>query len=502
MSINWIGCLVSLDCGDVLGTYQGQVKAVDNSGQTLTISHTYRNGIACEIPEITINAADIKDLKLVKGPEEAACIMLKPTTPSKLKTEETEQEAVAPTVKVLEPQIGGYPDSNHGNNNFHVSPSRYRQQTPTRDRGENFQFYRNGSSPRYTPTKEDQVELRSRRNSASDEKCSRSSLTPRKIEFRRKPAIRENCFSAPVESMLDDFDFEKNLKLFDKKAVFEEIENGQPVVVKVAESKSQYRHDENILNSGPVTFQQIKLPSPAEQKYVTDSGLVIPCITYDMRCRLFAASEKYGFSVERRIEMVGRSASEMVLQLLGGSHRLNPQNGHQLPTVVILCCPHIQGAQGLNCARQIANHNVKTVVVIPHLGHMEKIVEDELNLYKLCNRKTFTSAKDAITGAVDMIINCMDSHESDMPQQTWYKIHEEWANQNKAPVLTIDPLINGTTVQAKWCLQLVLPLPLKGNNSQVYLCDLGFPKQVFLDAGIKYISPFSHKFVIPLHPNS
>ncbi|KAL3866142.1 hypothetical protein ACJMK2_043471 [Sinanodonta woodiana] len=502
MSINWIGCLVSLDCGDALGTYQGQVKAVDKNGQTLTICHTYRNGVACEIPEITINAADIKDLKLVKGSEEAACIMLKPTTPSKLRNEETEQEAVAPTAKVLEPQIVSYPDSNHDNNGFHVSPCGYRQQTPTRDRGENFQFYRNQTSPRYTPKKEDQVEPRSRRNSASDEKYLRVTLTPRRIDFRRKPVTRENCFSAPVDSMLDEFDFEKNLKLFDKKAVFEEIENRQPEVIKANETKSKYRHDENILNSGPVTFQQIKVPSPAEQQYVTDSGLVIPSITYDMRCRLFAASEKHGFSVERRIEMVGRSASEMVLQLLGGSHRLNPQNGHQLPTVVVLCCPHIQGAQGLNCARQIANHNVKTIVVIPHLGSMEKIVEDELKLYKLCDRKTVTSAKDAITGAVDMIINCMDSEGDHVHNQTWYKTHEEWANQNKAPVLTIDPLKDDATIQAKWCLQLVLPLPLKGNNSQVYLCDLGFPKQVFLDAGIKYISPFSHKFVIPLHPNS
>jgi len=36
---------------------------------------------------------------------------------------------------------------------------------------------------------------------------------------------------------------------------------------------------------------------------------------------LFSAAEKFGFTQERQIEMVGRSASEMVLQLLGGSHR-------------------------------------------------------------------------------------------------------------------------------------------------------------------------------------
>ena len=48
---------------------------------------------------------------------------------------------------------------------------------------------------------------------------------------------------------------------------------------------------------------------------------MVPSIDYDLRNRLFAAGEQYGFSVERRLEMIGRSSSEMVLQLIGGSSR-------------------------------------------------------------------------------------------------------------------------------------------------------------------------------------
>jgi enhancer of mRNA-decapping protein 3 len=54
MCSQYVGCIVSLDCGDSLGTYQGQVKVVDDSTQTLTITQAFRNGIRCEIPEITI----------------------------------------------------------------------------------------------------------------------------------------------------------------------------------------------------------------------------------------------------------------------------------------------------------------------------------------------------------------------------------------------------------------------------------------------------------------
>ena len=52
--MSYVGCLVSLDCGEVLGTYQGQVKNIDNSSQLLTICQAFRNGIKCEVPEITI----------------------------------------------------------------------------------------------------------------------------------------------------------------------------------------------------------------------------------------------------------------------------------------------------------------------------------------------------------------------------------------------------------------------------------------------------------------
>ena len=103
----------------------------------------------------------------------------------------------------------------------------------------------------------------------ASERTHRSSV-PRKIEFRKKQQTRQDCFSAPVDSFLDDFDFEKNLALFDKKAVFEEIESAQPEEVRAVDKKpSKYRCDENVLQSGPVVLQQIKIPNQSGQTYVT-----------------------------------------------------------------------------------------------------------------------------------------------------------------------------------------------------------------------------------------
>ena len=75
------------------------------------------------------------------------------------------------------------------------------------------------------------------------------------------------------------------------------------------------------------------------------------------------------------------------------SFRLNPQNGHQLPTIVVLCGPHIQGAQGLNCARHLVNHGVKTLVFLPNFIRMVQSVEQELKLFEMCGGKRYSNAQ-------------------------------------------------------------------------------------------------------------
>ena len=112
---------------------------------------------------------------------------------------------------------------------------------------------------------------------SASERHHRSSV-PRKIEFRsKKQQARQDCFSAPVDSFLDEFDFEKNLALFDKKAVFEEIESAQPEVVKACEKTvSKYRCDENVLQTAPVVLQQIKVPNQSGHSYVTGNKVYEP----------------------------------------------------------------------------------------------------------------------------------------------------------------------------------------------------------------------------------
>ena len=74
---------------------------------------------------------------------------------------------------------------------------------------------------------------------------------------------------------------------------------------------------------------------PHYGEYSTDTGLVVPALSSNLRNRLFAAAEANGISRDRLVELVARSASEITIQLLGGSHRLNPLNSHQVKTLCV-----------------------------------------------------------------------------------------------------------------------------------------------------------------------
>lgn len=91
----------------------------------------------------------------------------------------------------------------------------------------------------------------------------------------------DECFGDGMDEVLDeDFDFEGNLALFDKAAVFSQIDSserrgngarsrGTPG----EQTPSRYRHDENILEAKPVVYRQITVPQLSTKEYSTGKNL-------------------------------------------------------------------------------------------------------------------------------------------------------------------------------------------------------------------------------------
>ena len=139
-----------------------------------------------------------------------------------------------------------------------------------------------------------------------------------------------------------------------------------------------YRFDEMILDTGePVELCQIQLPIPHAKHYVTDDGLVIPCINGDLKSRLFDESYKYGYTKQRQIECMARCCTEMALQLLGGPIRFLPKNQHQKPKVLLLANSEIQGAYAMCTARLLSIRNVIVYIFVNNTNSIASQIDSE-----------------------------------------------------------------------------------------------------------------------------
>ena len=138
---------------------------------------------------------------------------------------------------------------------------------------------------------------------------------------------------------------------------------------------------------------------------------------------------------------------------------------------------------------------------LPEAAHYPHVLEIELRLYRLTGGKVVTRGKDLPKGAVDLIVTAMEDQEmwSQERCQPWHRSATAWAEACKAPVLAIDPPPHPPAVEVKMTLVGGLPLNHPPEAGKLYLANLGIPKNIYKEVGIKFSSPFGAKFVIPLH---
>ena len=469
MSEQFVGCTVSVKCAEDVGTYQGQI--VDLNKDYVTLSKAFCNGVPHNSSIVVLSTKDILNIEFISLNEAVSNVS------------DNNQAQNKVTVK--------RPIAKRAGRSFSESVPSTTQSTSSQTQS-NFKKPDNNAQP---PAEQ-----------PINGKLSLADIAGKPIQKRlthRQRALErdENTFGTPIDQSIDqDFDFEKNLALFNKEAVWQEINSLKPDIVRQSENNRGtagiYRHDENIIVSEPTVFRQITVPSAGEKEYVTDNGLVIPSITLNLHRQLIGAADRLGISWERRVELLGRAGSEIILQLLGGSHRLNPNNAHQWPTVVALCGPHRSGAAGVNCARQLSSHGVKTIVFVENSEDV--FLLQELSLYKLTGNKVETKVKN-LPSMVDLILVALcDENSTKMTTPI-----ARWANSNRAPILAVEPPATGTPgILSKFSLLGGLPLAHSVDNGRLYLCNLALPDRVYADVGITYRSPFGPKFVIPLHSNS
>lgn len=229
---------------------------------------------------------------------------------------------------------------------------------------------------------------------------SAGTLAPQQLSYNKNDKKKTNrrfdkniTFGTPIDDPLmdEEFDFEKNLALFDKQAIWDKIDanNQKPDLVRqtghVNKKAKNYRHDENILTAKPTGHRQITLKDLCAQEYVTDDGVVIPTISLEKRSRIQMQAEVFGLDWERQCDMLSRSTVECCLNLLGGARRLSLKNQHQWPKIAIICdemCNERHSEIGFSTGRQLATQGLQVhIMVKPNLNYALKS-NREVELFK------------------------------------------------------------------------------------------------------------------------
>ncbi|XP_033634661.1 enhancer of mRNA-decapping protein 3-like [Asterias rubens] len=524
--INFVGCMLSLDCGESLGTIHGVVTDVNKDKQTISLKKTFRNGAQCDVQEITILASDIRDLTILKSLDEEndpTGITSKPNTDSTQRngTNGISYNSIPNNTKQNKPQTNGggqrtpkKQERQQGNSNSRTPTKR--EDIPNHSSsGNKSAIYSGSHHSAFQRVQKDEVRdqgseeerevnedkgRRQRYHSGNFEPNQKVRSSPRKVEGSQKQrrgagvnARNAECFSAPVESYLSpDFDFDKSMKSFNKAAIFEEFASTMSSGDGKRKSKN-IPHDEDIILDNIPTFVHDKGHGQVKcSSYTSESGVVVPAVTVDVVQRLFQAAEKLGLTTERRLEAGGVCIARMALHLIGG--KTSP------PSILVVCGPHLQGAQGINCARHLANHNANVSLFIPNFAKMPDVLMTELRLFKETGGFHVTSIKDLPEAPHDVIINALDSsNDTLLSKQPWHRSIVSWVDNNKASVLSIDPTLDHS-VRSKWSVITALPLSYNNTNTgMLYLCDVGIPSKVFSMVGVDYVTPFRNKFVVLLH---
>jgi hypothetical protein len=625
----FVGYLVSVECKNIF--YQGIVTNIDPSKAVIQLKNCFQNGIHLGSKLIDIKTTEIENIEILADPQNAVTL---------LKPKSNENNSISSNDSI---------NNNNNNNSSHSLPI----SSNTKNNSSNSNINRllqnlESSAKQQHQTKIQSSESNTNKPKSLSSSSSNSTSTNNKLSlssssannfnnisnnnnnnkkdldlspnsynnsnnhkkfngngngngFHNYDSSNESCFnSITADTLKDDFDFEKNLALFDKDAFYEEME-GQPRPAKSNNSEDEsssifkklvngslnnpnnnnnnnntnnshnssftqssthkyhqisvanlfssssmslppslhsettssnsnhikthgtngsnnknYRYDEMVLDTGePIDMHQIKIgsisPSSYSKTYVTDDGFVVPCIEPELRDKLFEQSYKLGLTKERQIECMGRCCTEMALQLVGGPIRFSPKNNHQKPSILVLVTNEsLQSSYALCTARLLSIRSVRVYLFIHenfvNNNQINQLFQNELNLL-LSNKDNDSLIKkieqvDDIKNlnSIDLIINGLSDMKYE--KQQWYRQLNRHVSNLKASVLTVDPSKEYGTgqIKSKWSIVPVMPMDMNEQAcGRIYLCDLGFTKNVFQSVNIKYKSPFGAKFLIPLH---
>ncbi|KAM3959465.1 LOW QUALITY PROTEIN: enhancer of mRNA-decapping protein 3 [Aphomia sociella] len=492
---NWIGYAVSVNCGEPLGCYQGTILEAD--GTTITLTKAFRNGFPYPRAQVTLNAADIKELKIIETRTEPT--EQTHSTVAVTKSNKKGQRATVCENLQANPSSSGNQSSVSGSSSNNKSASnRPAGQGPTRSKPIDIQGTRNTKSSTHAG---------SYGNSGSTPKGRGPAAGHEKARRRN-----EACFGDAADPALaNDFDFEGNLALFDKRALWERMRNShKPDLVRQADEAGKFRHDENVLGDAGdagagAARRAIRVPDAlrGELDYVTDDGVLVPAVLPALRRQLWDAAWRLGAG-DGALTLLARAAADVALRLVGGGRRLDPRNAHQTPTVVALLGAHSAGAAGAAAARLLAAHGARAAAWLaappaaPHAAPHAAPLRRELAAAALAGVEV-APALERLPSADLVLLALHDMRREGEAGDAHAAAALRCAGARAALVALEPPPAGWEGVSCRAAVLALLPAALSPSLGRVYLANVAPPLSLFSELRIAYRPPFGAASVLALH---
>ncbi len=244
------------------------------------------------------------------------------------------------------------------------------------------------------------------------------------------------------------------------------------------------------------------MPAPIA-RFDTDTGISVPAITTDqMREVDRIAVEETGPNLWQMMENAGRNLALQSIEALSG--------GWRNADIVVLAGTGGNGGGGICAARHLANRRGRVTLVLSNPARLSEVTRFQHQVYQATPGRE-VRLDDLDAGRGDLIVDAVIGYSlSGAPRGVAGEMIE-WANANSAPILSMDVPsgVDSTTGEApgvaarpEWTMTLALPKT--GLNAErtgaLFLADIGIPVTVYAKMGLDFVTPFDHRYRVPLTP--
>jgi len=237
------------------------------------------------------------------------------------------------------------------------------------------------------------------------------------------------------------------------------------------------------------------------KEFITNTGLIVPAVTREQMIEIDSiAVEETGPNLFQMMENAGRNLALTVMDLIK-----EKSLGKE---ALIFAGAGGNGGGGICAARHLLNHGYEPTVILSKEKKMQEIPDYQLGIFRKAGGQIIPIEKVNDVSA-DLIIDAIIGYSLSSAPRGIVLEMIDFINKNNILTISLDLPTGilatsgdnpGEFVKPEKTITLALPktglYPEK--CGEIILADIGIPKFVYEKIGLKYNSPFSDKYIIPI----